>query len=503
MNTENEKKWFVYVGDHHEGPFTPSEVHEKQKQGLVSKESYVWCEGMSDWLMLSEVKDLHIELKKLEQEDRPADRTNPKLERTNTKIILQSENSRIMDNPMTEKPVKVERSKAASIGKKGKPKSSKLPAILIICMLAVIVLGLGALSLASRLASDDLHTRLRPLLSRITDQVPALAPAFRLVPNLPDLNQDELHDLEDARLGSPEAGVKIAVASSLNDANRPTFYVSTNLPDRTKFDLYLVGNSETLLNRLQFSAQNTVTTVKGFGKSEVFLAEGGQLIPKGEYRLFLTESADQTEGVKLALPGYVGIRSALKTPPQVPANAHFLVVKTYFLGGPRDETYLTRLKAFHEKIKQTSQRELQELKQYSDTLNMQFSAMTTEFNRIHSAKKPSPGLRAAWKKDAATWGQINGQLDQTIQTWSKETLQNEFFYGKVYELVKNAYESVKSLFQIENNFIEGNPDRGGFEIQHGKALSEAREALELLQTKMELMGKAPATPSGIPTRDGL
>jgi hypothetical protein len=53
MNIENEKKWFVYVGDHHEGPFNANEVNEKKTAGLVNDESYVWCEGMSDWVMLS------------------------------------------------------------------------------------------------------------------------------------------------------------------------------------------------------------------------------------------------------------------------------------------------------------------------------------------------------------------------------------------------------------------------------------------------------------------
>jgi hypothetical protein len=66
MNIENEKKWFVYVGDHHEGPFNAQEVSEKKNAGLVTEESYVWCEGMNDWVMLSDAKELSSEMKKLE-----------------------------------------------------------------------------------------------------------------------------------------------------------------------------------------------------------------------------------------------------------------------------------------------------------------------------------------------------------------------------------------------------------------------------------------------------
>jgi hypothetical protein len=264
-----------------------------------------------------------------------------------------------------------------------------------------------------------------------------------------------------------------------------------------------VGKSETLLNKLTFNAQNTVTTTHGFGKSEVFVADGGQLIPKGEYEVVVVDANEQTENLKAEFANLPPMKPGTELPSVVPPNAHFVLDKIYFLGGPRDEIYLTRLKQFHEKIKQNSNRELMELKQYSDTLNLQFSTLTTEFTRIYQNKKPSPQLLAAWKKDAATWQQINGQLEQTVQTWSKETIQNEFFYGKVYTLVKDAYDSIKSLFTLENSYVDHPADHGTYDIQHGKALSETRDALELLRTKMDVILKTPKSASGLPTREGL
>ncbi|MBU6153625.1 MAG: DUF4339 domain-containing protein, partial [Bdellovibrionales bacterium] len=58
MNTENEKRWFVYIGDQHEGPLSVTEVFDRKKKGQVLPESYVWREGMADWLMLSQVQEL-------------------------------------------------------------------------------------------------------------------------------------------------------------------------------------------------------------------------------------------------------------------------------------------------------------------------------------------------------------------------------------------------------------------------------------------------------------
>lgn len=478
MNTEIDKKWFVYVGDHHEGPFSLKEVSDKKKSGQVSDESYVWCEGMDDWLMMSRVPELKSDLS------------------------VTSESKTSSQKGSGKKP--------ATPGKNGPgflsrfSKKQKRTFGLVIGTLGIFALGVFGLAALSQVASDELHSKLRPALTRVSDSAPFLSGFFKLVPTLNDVKPDEQKELEQARVGAPENGVKIAVALSTNDFNRPFFYVSTNLPDRTKFDVYLIGNSETLLNKLQYSNQGTLVTNKGFGKSEVFLSEAGQLIPRGDYQVFVTESSDQDESVRTLLAQYQDTRLKTKTPTQVPANSHFLAVKTYFIGGEKDETYLTRLKSFHEKIKQNSERESLELKQYNDTLSFQFKTMTAEFTKILSSRKASPTAVAIWKRDALAWQQISAQLDQTIQTWSKETLENEFFYGKVYEYVKGAYDSMKALFTLENAYVTAIPqDRAAFDIQHGKALSETHQAIELLQTKIDFIANSPKSPSGLPTREGL
>ena len=82
-------------------------------------------------------------------------------------------------------------------------------------------------------------------------------------------------------------------------------------------------------------------------------------------------------------------------------------------------------------------------------------------------------------------------------------MDNEFFYGRVYALVKSAYESTKALFTLENGFVEKPVDHATFDVQHGKALSETRDSLELLRAKMDAITKAPKSQSGLPTREGL
>ena len=57
MNGLGEKKWFVYLGDHHIGPHSMEEISEKMTQGQISAQNFVWAEGMADWRLMGEVSD--------------------------------------------------------------------------------------------------------------------------------------------------------------------------------------------------------------------------------------------------------------------------------------------------------------------------------------------------------------------------------------------------------------------------------------------------------------
>jgi hypothetical protein len=475
MNMEIQKKWFIYVGDHHEGPYSSEDLYEKKKTPTphlaVKEESYVWCEGMVDWQMISQIPELQQDFKKLAQND--------SLKNVSGKDAAFKNNSPYQR------------------------KSGKILFIIAGTAIFLFIATIATLSVLSRTSSEDFHASLRPNLNRMVDRFPILSSVFKLIPTLTDVKPEEMKELEEAITGSPDTNVKVAIALSQTDPNRPFFYLTSNLPNKTKLDVYLIGNRDTLLNKLQFNTQASATLNFGFAKTDALLAESGQPLPKGEYQVFITESAEQDDSLKEILNAYQPVKTLIKAPKEVPENAHFLFAKTYFLGGERDQTYLTRLKAFHDKVKQNAEKELMELKQYSDTLLLQFGILTQDFNKIYTAKKISNVAKSNWKKNSETWLQLNNQLEQTIQTWTKDTLQNEFFYGKVYELVKNSYDAMKKLYVLENSYVENPADKVGFDIQHGKALSEAREANEQLKTKVDLILKAPKTPSGLPTREGL
>ena len=298
---EIQKKWFLYINDHHEGPFSLEEVRQKLISRQITHESYVWCEGMTDWQMLSQVHELSQLEASLVSEISPQP-TAPSVKKTADKIPTAK-------TPTPKSPVK-----------KNLP---KMTAIAISTLVILLVLTLGGLAALSRSGSDSVHAKLHPTFVSMVDRFPFLSGAFRLVPNFADLKPEDQRDLEQTQMGFPENGVKLAIALSQNDPNRPFFYVGTNLPHRTKLDLYLVGNNETLLNRLSYSTQVSFFVNHGMGKSEVLLAEGGQPLPKGEYQVYVTESAEQDETNSHLIADYPTNKAVFKTPPPVPDGTRF------------------------------------------------------------------------------------------------------------------------------------------------------------------------------------
>lgn len=543
MNTENEKKWFVYVGDHHEGPLSEAEVYQRKQKGQVNPDSYVWREGMADWVLLSQVTDLtqamealkaaepppsakpHLELAPTPEPETPGMPTDAhpetvgngseSTERHDGPEILQGNHSEsstdfeplVNASPAAEaKAARLHQAKLAPNTSRAKQVANKVLyafAATLSIGVSLLIFALVGLVLGSRSNNTKIHTRIRPLIERVTEKAPYLRPAFKMTPSLSDVSAEDMGDLESARVTGPENGVRIGIGLSDAEPTRPAFYITTNLPNRTKFEILIVGNPETLLNRLQYSSQVTVTPHYGFGKSEAFLTENGQALPKGDYRVYVFESADQPEAIKSQLEKLTSNRTQEIAGKDVPRSAKFVASRGFFLGGERDESYLTRLKSFHDAIKEKAEKEVVEVKQYSETLAAQHAILTGAFLKVFRGKKIGPPQRSAWEKTVDTWNKIAEQLDQTVQTWSKETLQNEFFYGKAYEAVRNAFQSLRDLVKLESSFVTKPGDRNAFEIQHGKLMSESREALEILKRKVEIMGKSPKTASGLPTREGL
>ncbi len=66
MGAVQEKIWFVYLTDHHEGPLTLDEVGKRLAAGDINKDSLAWRDGMPDWVSISSIPELAQIAKTLE-----------------------------------------------------------------------------------------------------------------------------------------------------------------------------------------------------------------------------------------------------------------------------------------------------------------------------------------------------------------------------------------------------------------------------------------------------
>jgi hypothetical protein len=506
MNIETHKKWFVYVDDHHEGPYSLQEVALKKSQGIVTDETFVWCEGMGDWAVITGVTELYsgLQLMSAHQPEAASSDASSADESANAALESTLKTAETSVNSVHEQKNTEQFANSVSHSKPFKTKSSssffKTIKNLVIALIVLLVATSGAIIGTSRIASEPVHSKLRPLFFSLVNRLPALSRFIQVIPPLPDLKPEQIRELEQAMLGDPDDGVRVAFILSTQDPQRPYFYVTSNLPDNTKLEIILMGRSETLLNTLHYNTQTVAIMRSNFARSEIILGDGGQPVPKGEYRAILTESQEQDDAVKLKL----GLLNPVKNPNVSDAlTAQFVFYKEVFLGGTRDETYLTRLKAFHEKLNEAAAKELTELKQYSGLLDSQINSISAQFMKIFASKKISSAQKSTWAKVHANTGQILLQLDQSMSSWNPDTLKSDFFYGKLFELVKGGNESLKKLVALENSYIQKPSDKISFSIQHGKALAEAKESAELLHTKLDVYLKKPKDSIGLPNKEGL
>lgn len=61
--------WFIFVEDHHRGPFSADDIAKSYQSGEIQNDTYLWKEGLDDWKHLYEIKDLlEADIKKDQQE---------------------------------------------------------------------------------------------------------------------------------------------------------------------------------------------------------------------------------------------------------------------------------------------------------------------------------------------------------------------------------------------------------------------------------------------------
>lgn len=526
MDSFTEKKWFIYVGDHHEGPFSLEEVQGKIGQGQTSAQSYVWREGMADWKAMAELSDFAPLLSPPPPTVATASTPNLSLEialnsspeeaeKISTDSLLTAQllhSSHEIESKTEFKPEDDTRAietfrEGATIPQRAKtqPQRPKSKSLRVLVLLLLMVLGV-----AFAFTQGYLETQLkglnrfldscRPYLVYLIDRVPSLGEWISPLPVLEEVSNDEYEALKSAALEDPmKFGPRIAVALFRDKGPTPSFYVASRLPDGTQFRVFVIGIGDTLVNQTSFMTQLDVTLNQRLGKTSRIQLPAGKVLARGEYMVYLspTETEPPTVQPLIALA-----QTFPQTSSELPKDIRVLGFKTYFLGGTRDASYTSQLKEYHDKLRMKAADEISEVTQFLTTLESQLNSTSAKFALMKKGKV-LPKQRQAWQSFHTDWMKLEGQLDQIFQNLTPESVQNDYFYGSLYQMTHQVVEAVGNVHSFHQSYFTGIPDLKTFEIQIGEATSSAQTLISLLRAKIGQASSLAPTANGMPRRDGI
>lgn len=651
----NDRKWFIYLGDHHEGPFTGEQVRSFIASGKITTEYYAWCEGMPDWKCMAElpefkdlsktqnpespvenipVENIQVETAPVEvektaelpsevlpepqaevlpeagsvafesedeeikisteaEESAPAEETvgevvedapkpseepsvdpqitpseviieSPVLEESPVETVPVDESSapdslgleKAIEEAKTETPVAqahppVEDFDPSSISlvpveeekpdpklqkKQEKEKKKKLqernkllgvetdgdvyvvgrrggflPRLIFKLVILGVLVG-GSYYVYSEgylkpvLENKKVNALLdkgffyaSPYLNKLVQRFPALGKWIRTPVKIENVSDEDSTRLKQVALSDLEAlGPKVALAISVKDQLSPVFYITTNLPDNTKFDILLQGLRGTLLNYVEFEARSQVTISGKVGVTQPIKNADGSPIPRGQFMVYVYESEVQDPAIQQKFVSWNP--STIKVPNLGARTPKVVEMKSYFLGGTKDENYHSRLNAYHSKLREKSKTEIVELKQFSETLISQYKSTFNQFVQLREGQK-TPSKIQVWTKFHNDWIRFNDHMVGEFQKWTPEVLKEQVFYSEMYQMTKQAGFALNELHKIQDEYFkQSKPDPAAFNTQLTTAVNEARNLILTLKDKIDQAEKLKTSETGMPLK---
>ncbi len=325
---ENEKIWFVKMGNSTQGPFSIEEMKQKVLSGEMFPQQEARANGTNEWIPISFLfsnTQFISTTKSTAQPNKPKDELsafivlNPEIQDQTSlidkKVLKKAQN----EADKVEKIAGHERDKVMS--KVLPPPRSKLPFIFF----GLLALIAGSVYMYLKMASP--------------------------IPNLADVAENDLIEMKKiAKVSFKNEGPKVIAAISTISNEKPKFYLSTNYAENTVFELVLRPMAETLLQKPFESMSQKITIKNSLGTSTDFSYKGSNL-PIGEYIL----EVRPTDSVN-------------------PIFSH-----RYFLGGAKDANYEKKLDEFHKQMKSVIIANLKNTREVAESFEQLYLLKTQSF----------------------------------------------------------------------------------------------------------------------------
>jgi hypothetical protein len=507
MDQFEEKKWFVFLGDHHEGPFSMAEMLSKVEQRVITSSSYVWAEGMTDWKLMKEISAFEgLENKSVASGSTDSQSSKSHDEKKEPSGALDLGALKAVSLPLDMTPLKKAEPpvNTAQVEKSWKRRRLIRRTLKTAAGLAVVG-GVGAAYqsglLNSYIDTDKVTEKVqevsgavmeqaRPQMLSLAEKYPVLNKVISPIPRLKDVSDEDYERLRVAASEHLDKGPSIAIAQSKEDPAHPVFYVSSNLPDGAKFDVYLEGKSDTLVGKIHSFAKVSVAVQKNLGKTASVVLPQNAALPMGEYQVFATESDGQPENVTSILKSLPPLNAA-KTD-RLPAGLKLLARRTYFLGGAKDEAYNQKLRDYRNQLQQKARIEIADLKDLGSVFEKQMQATVHQFKAIHKGRGITAAKKKAWSNFHAEWMKNEIAWLDRFSKLTPDALRDEYVYAEQYELARQAGQELQKLHDLQNDYFENRLDERGLDIQLGTATSVMESAFLTFKTKTEQAEKAAA-----------
>jgi hypothetical protein len=469
----DKKKWFLYMTDHHEGPFSTEEVLEKKASGLITQENYVWQESMDDWMLLHEVAEFRT-APPVKMEANSLLTQELHLKRNSEEEALPSQF--VVVNPGLTNEIKMKPQKQ----KRGFPWKT-----------------LSAFTMIFGLSSTLLYSFRDSLLHHryfILDRAPSLTQWISPLPPLQGVSLQEYESLQQASVWSPGPWDfdNLPIAIGLASPNtKPFFYITSWLVERLK--LYVVGLSSTLLGESSFFWETEVDVSERLGKCQtVEHADGKPLVP-GEYLVFLSPRVLSPLGDSHFTNYFKDLNEVFSEEliatemPNLARNLKVMRTKTYFLGGMKNPDYLNQLKQYHLQLDQQFAEEIEDLTKVIHSLAKQLQVNETTFLAASKIKIQTKKLEY-WNQFQSEWLFLGEQIKSILQK------SRDFFHEHLFEMATVIVKNLNEIHTLQTVALhQPNPALAEqlrmFANELHSQLQQFQEQLE--KTKQDNQGKTP------------
>jgi hypothetical protein len=566
MHDFEEKKWFVYLNDHHEGPFSLSDLHDRMNKGEVSTSSYVWAEGMDDWKVMTDVEGCrpllpgHTTVPNSVQEV-------PMIETISHEPVSSSEDHAIGLSQGLSLETKVELDPSSLIEKARLESAAAVtttaphanPAMNAVDKNAVDlhlhtwnpagtpaapktlqptapglapveeetekrgsirkgrIIFFTILLLSAALASAYFQGMLNPILAN-----PAISAAMKtanemvqpgllkLTAKFPTLSRwiSPIPKLDDVSQAEFE---ELRNAASANlEKNGPSVAIAASTSDLANPYFYVASNlpDKTLINIYVQGVPDTLLNQLSFSTMVQAVIE----------KRLAKSPVVKLSDLPLPRGQYeVFATEADKQPPETLAALGPLqpLAGAKLPAGSNPNVKLLATKSvFLGGLKDSTY--AARLKEYHDKLQEKATTELTEIKQmamslesaLNETNTKFKGLRRVgkkkqWEDFSKSWQVFENQLKTAFDKWTPEVLEKEFFYGGLYKMLKDTQQSIENVHNVQSSYFTGSIEANTFDIKVGQAAALADNSMVSLKAKIEAAEKLQPTPNGMPRRDGL